>query len=305
MNSQEKKDLPLVSIVVITYNSSQYVLETLNSAYRQTYAGPIELIISDDCSLDDTVEICRNWLDKQSSRFQRTLLLTAERNEGVSKNINRGCREAKGEWIKPIAGDDILLDECLSCCYIETLSVKDTCGVIMGGLLEFSEQEQILHPETMKPQLMAAPGSIINFEYIYKRPFLATLGPAFFIRHSILKQIGYFDEEYRNYEDYPFIRRLVAAGFHSIVIPAYIVYYRGHQTSITSRELQKDTRVYEFDLDVCDKYITPRLGFIERYNFFWETLPIRCLCHATFAPKWLVSLVYRLKFVFQTKSYRV
>lgn len=52
---------PLVSVIVITYNSSKYVLETLNSVAAQTYDN-IELIISDDCSKDNTVEICRNWL---------------------------------------------------------------------------------------------------------------------------------------------------------------------------------------------------------------------------------------------------
>lgn len=52
---------PLVSVIVITYNSSKYVLETLNSVAAQTYDN-IELIISDDCSVDNTVEICRNWL---------------------------------------------------------------------------------------------------------------------------------------------------------------------------------------------------------------------------------------------------
>lgn len=52
---------PLVSIVVITYNSSEYVLETLESAKAQTYTN-IELIVSDDCSTDETVSICKNGL---------------------------------------------------------------------------------------------------------------------------------------------------------------------------------------------------------------------------------------------------
>ena len=47
---------PLVSIIVITYNSAKFVLETLESAKAQTYQN-IELIISDDCSSDNTIEI--------------------------------------------------------------------------------------------------------------------------------------------------------------------------------------------------------------------------------------------------------
>ena len=59
---------PLVSIIVITYNSSKYVLETLESAKAQTYEN-IELIISDDGSTDDTIKICKNWLEKNQDRF--------------------------------------------------------------------------------------------------------------------------------------------------------------------------------------------------------------------------------------------
>ena len=59
---------PLVSIVVITYNSSKYVLDTLQSVYNQTYKN-LELIISDDCSSDNTVAIVEKWLIDNGNRF--------------------------------------------------------------------------------------------------------------------------------------------------------------------------------------------------------------------------------------------
>ena len=59
--SATSQSLPLVSVVVITYNSAKFVIETLESVKSQTYKN-IELIISDDCSTDDTVERCRLWL---------------------------------------------------------------------------------------------------------------------------------------------------------------------------------------------------------------------------------------------------
>jgi glycosyltransferase involved in cell wall biosynthesis len=54
MNSERS---PLVSIVVITYNSAKFVLETLESAKSQTYQN-VELIISDDGSSDNSFQIC-------------------------------------------------------------------------------------------------------------------------------------------------------------------------------------------------------------------------------------------------------
>lgn len=108
----EKPLQPLVSVIVITYNSSSTVLETLDSIYNQTYPN-IELIVSDDCSPDNTVEICQKWIVSHKDRFARTELLTVEKNTGVSANLNRAEDACRGEWVKEIAGDDILLPECV------------------------------------------------------------------------------------------------------------------------------------------------------------------------------------------------
>lgn len=59
---------PLVTIAVVTYNSSQTILETLESVKEQTYKN-IELIISDDCSSDNTTDICQKWLQKNAIFF--------------------------------------------------------------------------------------------------------------------------------------------------------------------------------------------------------------------------------------------
>lgn len=69
---------PLVSVSIITYNSSSTILETLDSIYSQSYQN-IELIVSDDCSTDNTVEICKKWIDEHKDRFVRVELLTVEK----------------------------------------------------------------------------------------------------------------------------------------------------------------------------------------------------------------------------------
>lgn len=110
-----------MSVAVITYNSSKTVVETLDSIANQTYPN-LELIVSDDCSTDNTVEICREWIEAHKKRFVWTELLTVEKNTGVSANMNRAEAACKGEWVKPIAGDDILLTNCVDIylSYIET-----------------------------------------------------------------------------------------------------------------------------------------------------------------------------------------
>src|SRR5215213_614705 len=103
---------PLISIIVITYNSESYVIETLESAKNQTYEN-IELIITDDGSTDETISLCQQWLTKNRHRFVRSEMITVEKNTGIPANCNRGVRAANGEWVKIIAGDDILDEKCI------------------------------------------------------------------------------------------------------------------------------------------------------------------------------------------------
>ena len=69
MNMNESQ--PVVTVSVSTYNSSKYVVETLESIKAQTWKNII-LQISDDCSTDNTIELCRNWIEQNKERFVET-----------------------------------------------------------------------------------------------------------------------------------------------------------------------------------------------------------------------------------------
>jgi glycosyltransferase involved in cell wall biosynthesis len=103
-----------ITVGIATYNSASFVEETLNSIYIQYYSD-IHLIISDDYSTDETKIIVQNWIHKKEvkERFISIQFLTVENNTGVSANCNRIIANSKTEWIKFIAGDDILLPNCL------------------------------------------------------------------------------------------------------------------------------------------------------------------------------------------------
>ena len=61
----------IVTVIVYTFNSSKYILETLDSIKKQTYKD-LMLIITDDCSTDSTIEICKKWLNLNGDRFVKT-----------------------------------------------------------------------------------------------------------------------------------------------------------------------------------------------------------------------------------------
>jgi alpha-1,3-rhamnosyltransferase len=104
------------------------VVETLESIKDQIYEN-IELIISDDCSGDDTVSVCKEWLYINNSWFADTKIIEADKNSGIPANCNRGLHATSGEWIKFIAGDDALEQDSIKD-YIEFAGTHRNIEVI-------------------------------------------------------------------------------------------------------------------------------------------------------------------------------
>ena len=146
----EANNQPLVSVPVVTYNSAKYVLETLESIKAQTYQN-IELIISDDCSTDNTVELCQKWVDLNKDRFVRIELIIVEVNTGVAANLNRAESACQGEWIKIIAGDDLLLPDCVESCV--TYALENNANCIFGKIEAFGDDIQLANRLTKEASL--------------------------------------------------------------------------------------------------------------------------------------------------------
>ncbi len=90
----------LVSVCINAYNSSQTIAQTLSSVLAQTYTN-LQIVVVDDCSTDNTVEIVKSFDDK------RIELYTLEKNGNVSIANNECLRHTKGEYIAHLDADDI------------------------------------------------------------------------------------------------------------------------------------------------------------------------------------------------------
>ena len=90
------KHIPLVSVVIPTFNCAKYILSALDSVLAQTYR-PIEVIVVDDGSTDGTTDIIRNYTDV---RYYYQF------NQGVSVARNVGIEAAHGEFIAFLDADD-------------------------------------------------------------------------------------------------------------------------------------------------------------------------------------------------------
>ncbi len=96
----------LVSIIMPSYNTAQYIKNTIQSVLNQTYTN-WELIIVDDCSNDNTNEVLNTITD------QRIMIFKNEKNSGAAVSRNKALREAKGRWIAFLDSDDLWMPEKL------------------------------------------------------------------------------------------------------------------------------------------------------------------------------------------------
>lgn len=99
--------MELVSIIMPSYNTANYIAESIDSVLNQTYSD-WELIIVDDCSADHTDEVVKPYLTDSRIRF-----LKNKQNSGAAVSRNRALREAKGRWIAFLDSDDLWMPEKL------------------------------------------------------------------------------------------------------------------------------------------------------------------------------------------------
>lgn len=221
---------PLVSVVVLTYNSSLFLQETLNSIFAQDYKN-IELILADDCSLDTTVQCFDSWVEGKQSRFAKVSKAILKENKGIPTNCNQGWQIARGVWVKYIAGDDILLPTCISTLVAATERFKNS-QIVISNLERFSEEEERLTPagfdakfvllsSKKQHQLLTSKGCVIS-------------APTAIIKRELLEKLNGFDEEIRMVEDYPFWMKSTASGVKIYGIDEVTVRYRIHGTSVSS-----------------------------------------------------------------------
>ncbi len=262
---------PLVSIIVITYNSARYVLETLESAKTQTYQN-IELIISDDCSTDETIDICREWLNANKEKFVKAELITSGKNTGISANCNRGFNSAHGLWIKLIAGDDILTNNSLELLVKHINSRWDSKVYFLFGACRKIIGDQVNKDIETPPSQFKEMDAHGQFMYLIREGNVMH-GPTSFINRNALQKIGGFDERIKYSEDWPLWIKATDNGSKLFFINDVVAYYRVHDLGIYSKTLinnKYDARLKDSVHLISELYVLPLLCREKLYFDYWH-----------------------------------
>ncbi|RYY38226.1 MAG: glycosyltransferase [Chitinophagaceae bacterium] len=134
---------PLVSVVMCTYNGARFVGEQLESILQQTYS-PLEVIVADDASKDDTYAILQQYAAKDA----RIRLYRNEQNTGYNINFSNACEKARGAFIAIADQDDIWEHNKIA--QLMEVITKDEDIVLVHGISARFEERDAPHLKSLK-----------------------------------------------------------------------------------------------------------------------------------------------------------
>ena len=168
---------PLVSVVIPMYNAEKFIDKCITHLVHQTYKN-LEIIIVDDGSTDDCVNVCKQWA-KQDKRIKVIL----QENAGPSTASNTGMDAAKGEWIHFHDHDDFVnLDYFEKMVNAAILTDADIlCGEVNQPDYNFPVFDRIEICTHMADKILTTRANKFKpaWRYVYKKEFLDRTGLRF------------------------------------------------------------------------------------------------------------------------------
>lgn len=232
---------PLVSLCIPTYNPDiAYLHELLGSIERQAWPH-IEVLISDDCSLN---------FDEVASglpvtKFHRTVVRATERL-GMARNWNEAARSAKGEYLIVVGQDDLLVESG-----VETLVLaaqSSGAGLVFGGQGYIGVKGQRIE----SPSRSLRRDAILPIENIELSPAaLVALGLSFgnilgdpcstLIRRQDFERTAGFSIEFRHAADLELWLRLATKGTTAVSLSTEVAFHRSHNANATISHVSSGT----------------------------------------------------------------
>lgn len=247
------KNKPVVSIVLPTYNGAKYIRESLDSILAQTFQD-WELIIVNDCSVDETPQIAAEYAQKD----ERIRIIHNGVNQRLPESLNIGFRTALGKYLTWTSDDNRYLPTALAR-MIEELDNNNDCPMVCADMYYIDAKGNI----TGK-----APG---YDEYYMLSEDL--IGACFLYRREVLDIIGEYDPSRVYVEDYDYWLRIFYRIGKIVRVPKILYEYRVHKGSLTGRkinEIRKQAVLLwsEYSKEFINQYGHDKKVLCEKYYYF-------------------------------------
>lgn len=235
-------NFPLVSIGVLSYNNAQFILETLDSIASQTYKN-IELIINDDNSQDDSVNLIEDWIKRNDAinvKFFKQNI-----NQGLCKSANRILQNANGKYINIIASDDYFLPDFIKKRVEFLENTDDSVGLCYSWT-------KIIYEDGRNPLLEKREKSPSGYLFDHITEGYSSLCKplTILVKREVFQTVGYYDEELI-YEDLDWFLR-ASKKYRFLFFDSYDTVYRERSGTL-------GTKIY-----TTEKGILSQLKIIEK-----------------------------------------
>ena len=246
-------DKPLVTVIIPSYNHAKYVEYAIRSVLEQTYQN-LELLIIDDGSKDDSVNIIEEHLSKIKSPKRKITFIHRE-NRGLCNTLNQALEMARGDYVVTLASDDMLLPDSVSLMMQVALSDTSIAGVA-GSLVEVDSENNYVPIFLNKLLSRNLDAKYISFEerFSLTEPFGAA--GSLFSKNALIDVGGFRADIW--VEDYYIHLKLLEAGYKLYRVEHFVALYRIHDansilaTERLSAEVEKIQSLFSTRPDFSD-----------------------------------------------------
>lgn len=244
----------LVSVIMPSWNTGNFIAESIQSVINQTYEK-WELIIVDDCSTDNTDEVVGIFADK------RIKYLKNEKNSGAALTRNRALREAKGEWIAFLDSDDLWKPKKL----------EHQLKFMKKHNLIFSYHEYVKIDEDSQPLYIYVSGPpIVTKRKMYNYGYPGCLTFMYSAKAMGLVQI----KDIKKNNDYAILLKLCKKA-DCYLLKENLAEYRIRKKSISHDKLSKKLKSHYDLFHMCDEKIAPVALWYACWNMFFGVMKKR------------------------------
>ena len=263
-----------LSIIIVNYNTSKLIIQALNSVYKNSKNINFEIIVVDNASKDDSVEMIKK-------HFPQVILIQNNENLGFSKANNIAIKRSIGEYILLLNSDTIVMEDTLEK-MIKYMNDNPDVGasgckvVLPDGSLDKACKRSFPTPQNalynaLKLDRLFPQSKVFgeyNLTYLDENEIHdvdCLVGAFMMVRREVIEQVGLLDEDFFMYgEDIDWCYRIKQAGWRIVYYPkTKIIHYKGGSSK------KKNTKIiYEFHRAMYlffEKHYKDRYSILLRY----------------------------------------
>lgn len=224
-----------ISVIVPVFNVGAWIEEGLQSLLQQDISQSYEVILVDDCSTDNSREICREYAARHRDKFR---LIENPANSGVSHARNLGLEQARGEYIMFFDPDDLLPASALGDLY--RAAREYAADIVKGNLVLFNADGRKPAPDRVDHMQLLRGEAVLTTLYEHRR-VRGHVGGKLYRRDKFgaLR----FPAGVRMAEDLLFFSEMFAQADSLLLSEREVYCYRKHSTGTSAGKYQKGSHI--------------------------------------------------------------